>query len=332
MKSSFHELTIITIFFFIIFSTVSAQASTHNIKVLPNVTVPGTDETFDISYQVNRKLVEAEVEVLRKSITFTFAGKLANDKFLVILPHELIQGPFSVWSDKTQIIDFEEDKSQKNTILTIPLFDETEQVIIVGSKIAGSFNPQAPLVMNFVSGSIDKTLYVYGDTIEISGKVTNPRNLSFVTMSVLGPNGNTMISNDLPLSNDLRFSASIITGGLQWKPFGEYTIKVTGKDANTFSAKFDFVPFILPNWVKTNAGWWSTDQIDDATFATGLQYLIKEKIIRISDIKQNDSVTVSEIPSWIKTNAKWWNEGKISDSDFVKGIEYLIENRIIAIS
>ena len=332
MKNSFHIFSATAIIFLIAFSMISAQATTHNFKVLRDVTVPGTDETFDIEYQVNRKLVEAEVEVLRKSITFTFAGKLANDTFLVILPHELIQGPFLVWSDKTQITNFDEDKSQKNTILTIPLFDETEQVIIVGSKIAGTFNPKAPLVMNFVSGSIDKAVYVYGDTIEVSGKVTNPKNLSYLTLSVLSPNGNTMLSNDIPISNDLKFSASIVTGGLQWKPFGEYTLKVTGRDANTFSAKFDYVPFVLPDWVKTNAGWWSNDQIDDSTFATGLQYLIKEKIIRISDIKQNESVTVSEIPSWIKTNAKWWNEGKISDSDFVKGIEFLIENRIITIS
>ncbi|HET6517824.1 MAG TPA: hypothetical protein VFG25_06360 [Nitrosopumilaceae archaeon] len=332
MKNSFHVITIATMFFLLVFSTATVQASTHNTKVLRDVKVPGTDDTFDISYQVNRKLVEAEVEVLRKSITFTFAGKLSDDTFLVVLPHELIQGPFLVWLDKTQITDFDVDKSQKNSILTISLFDETEQVTIVGSKIAGTFNPQAPLVMNFVSGSIDKSVYVYGETINISGKVTNPKNLSFVTLSILGPNGNTMLQNDLPLDNDLKFTASILTGGLQWKPFGGYTIKVTGKDANTFSAKFDFVPFVLPDWVKTNAGWWSNNQIDDATFATGLQYLIKEKIIRISEIDQKQSVTVKEIPSWIKTNAKWWNEGKISDSDFIKGIEYLIENRIIVIS
>ncbi|MFB5598363.1 MAG: hypothetical protein ACE5RJ_05050, partial [Nitrosopumilaceae archaeon] len=275
---------------------------------------------------------EAEVETLRKSITFTFAGKLPNDKFLVMLPHELIQGPFLVWSDKTQIINFEIENTEQNSILSIPLFDATEQVIIVGSKIAGTYNPKAPLVMNHVSGSIEKTVYVYGDTINVSGKVTNPRSLSFVALSVFGPDGNKIISNDLPLDNNYNFVSSIPTGGLLWSSFGEYTIKVTGKDANTFSAKFDFVSFVLPDWVKANAGWWSKDQIDDSTFATGLQYLIKEKIIRIPELEQKQSVVVKEIPSWIKTNAGWWNQGLISDSDFIKGIEFLIENRIITIS
>ncbi|MFB5646131.1 MAG: hypothetical protein ACE5R3_05995, partial [Nitrosopumilaceae archaeon] len=131
MKRTFHIFTIVMIAILVTISTSSAQASSHNFKVLNNVEVPGTDQTFDITYQVQRKLVEAEVETLRKSITFTFAGNLNNDKFLVILPYELIRGPFSVWSDKIQITNFEIESTEKNSILIIPLFDETEQVIIV---------------------------------------------------------------------------------------------------------------------------------------------------------------------------------------------------------
>lgn len=332
MKNSFRVFALVTVLFLLAFSTVTASASSHYYKVLPRVMVPGTDQTFDISYQVSRKLVEAEVEVLRKSITFSFVGKLPGDRFLVVLPNELIQGPFSVWSDKTQITAFDMQTTQDSSILSIPMFDDTEQVIIVGGKIAGAFNPQVPLLMNQISGTIDKSVYVYGDSIKISGQVTNPRDLKFVTLSVLGPKGNTMISNDLSLDGGSKFISSIPTGVLLWSSFGKYTVKVTGKDANTFSAKFDFVPFVLPDWVKTNAGWWSKNQIDDSTFATGLQYLIKEKIIRISEIQQKQTAVVKEIPAWVRTNAGWWNQGLISDSEFIKGIEFLIENRIIVMS
>ena len=38
----------------------------------------------------------------------------------------------------------------------------------------------------------------------------------------------------------------------------------------------------VPNWVKNNAGWWATDQIDDNSFLQGIQYLIKEGIMVIS--------------------------------------------------
>lgn len=332
MKNSFQSTAIIAITALLVFSSITANSSAQSFKTLSYVQVPGTDKTFDINYQVGRKLVDAEIQVLRKSITFTFAGKLSGDTFVVVLPNELIRGPFSVWADKNQIVDFEMETSGKNSILSVPMFDETEQVKIVGSSIAGEYFAHAAPVMNSISGSLDKTVYVYGDTIKVLGEVSNPRNLSFVTLSVLGPSGNTIISKDITFTDDFKFDSSIPTGGLLWQSSGKYTIKVAAKDANTFSVKFDFVPFVLPDWVKTNAGWWSNDQIDDSTFATGLQYLIKEKIVRISDTKQKQEVAVKEIPSWVKTNAGWWNQGLISDSEFVKGIEFLIQNKIIAIS
>jgi len=35
----------------------------------------------------------------------------------------------------------------------------------------------------------------------------------------------------------------------------------------------------IPNWVKKNAGWWATDQIDDSSFLQGIQYLVQKGII-----------------------------------------------------
>ena len=35
----------------------------------------------------------------------------------------------------------------------------------------------------------------------------------------------------------------------------------------------------IPAWIKNNAGWWATDQIDDSAFVQGIQYLIREGII-----------------------------------------------------
>ena len=37
----------------------------------------------------------------------------------------------------------------------------------------------------------------------------------------------------------------------------------------------------IPEWVKNNAGWWAAGEIDDNTFANGIQYLIKEGIIAV---------------------------------------------------
>jgi len=35
----------------------------------------------------------------------------------------------------------------------------------------------------------------------------------------------------------------------------------------------------IPVWIKSNAGWWATDQIDDSSFLQGIQYLVQNGII-----------------------------------------------------
>jgi len=90
----------------------------------------------------------------------------------------------------------------------------------------------------------------------------------------------------------------------------------------------------IPSWIKNNAGWWADNKIDDFTFAQGIGFLIKNKIIEIHDLSttpdgeiaiENDIV----IPSWIKNNAGWWADDNISDSDFLQGIKFLVETNII---
>ena len=38
----------------------------------------------------------------------------------------------------------------------------------------------------------------------------------------------------------------------------------------------------IPEWIKNNAGWWADGQIDDNSFVQGIQFLIKEGIMKIS--------------------------------------------------
>jgi hypothetical protein len=38
----------------------------------------------------------------------------------------------------------------------------------------------------------------------------------------------------------------------------------------------------VPAWIKNNAGWWATDQIDDITYISGIQYLVSIGIIEVS--------------------------------------------------
>jgi len=90
----------------------------------------------------------------------------------------------------------------------------------------------------------------------------------------------------------------------------------------------------VPSWIKNNAKWWAEDKIDDFTFAQGIGFLIKNKIIQIHDLPTTPDGEIAieddiSIPSWIKNNAGWWAENSISDSDFLYGIKFLVENNII---
>ena len=86
----------------------------------------------------------------------------------------------------------------------------------------------------------------------------------------------------------------------------------------------------VPIWIKNNAEWWANDIIDDETFVTGIEYLIKEKILNVT--ATSVQVSADSIPSWIKNNAEWWANDIISEGDFITGIEYLVNNGIISVN
>ena len=59
----------------------------------------------------------------------------------------------------------------------------------------------------------------------------------------------------------------------------------------------------IPAWIKNNAGWWATDQIDDLSFLQGIQFLIKEGIMVIPPTETSESSGSEGIPTWIKNHA-----------------------------
>jgi len=87
----------------------------------------------------------------------------------------------------------------------------------------------------------------------------------------------------------------------------------------------------VPDWVKSTAGWWASEQIDDSAFLQGIQYLIKEGMIVVEIPTEIDSEAAEEVPGWVKNTVGWWAEDKIHDTTFVSGIQYLIGKGIIVV-
>ena len=55
----------------------------------------------------------------------------------------------------------------------------------------------------------------------------------------------------------------------------------------------------IPDWIKTNAGWWAEGAVDDTTFLNGIEFLIENGIINVSSDSNSvdvDTITIGFIP------------------------------------
>jgi hypothetical protein len=87
----------------------------------------------------------------------------------------------------------------------------------------------------------------------------------------------------------------------------------------------------IPSWIRNNAKWWADGTIGDSDFVSGIQFLLKEGILKIPPTVAEKPSGSNQIPTWVKNNAKWWADGTITDSDFVKGIQFLVSQGIIRV-
>lgn len=85
----------------------------------------------------------------------------------------------------------------------------------------------------------------------------------------------------------------------------------------------------VPYWLKSNAKWWSTGQLNDSEFANGIKFLIDHEIISLPNNEIAKSTSQIQTPSWVKTTAGWWSDGLVSDAEFVSGLQHLVNNGII---
>ena len=108
-------------------------------------------------------------------------------------------------------------------------------------------------------------------------------------------------------------------------PISQGTLKILGFDKG-------LPPEIpkIPQWIKTNADWWTTNQISDSEFLEGIDFLFEKQIV---SIPERDVINESQwsIPSWVKNPTGWWYEEKISDNDYLNIIENLVKRKIILI-
>jgi len=91
-------------------------------------------------------------------------------------------------------------------------------------------------------------------------------------------------------------------------------------------------PVSIPIWIQNNAEWWATGEISDSVFVTGIEFLLENNIIMISNVPSSGNMSGDEIPDWIRNNAHWWSQDLISEDEFVNSLKFLIQEGIIIIN
>lgn len=117
--------------------------------------------------------------------------------------------------------------------------------------------------------------------------------------------------------------------------FGNITIKFENLGENKLAQAEIPIAVIakqtqtIPYWIKNTAKWWCDNSISGNEFLNGIEYLVHQNVIKISE--KPDGESSKEIPEWIKTNSCSWPNDSISDDEFLSGIAYLIKNGMIKI-
>ena len=160
----------------------------------------------------------------------------------------------------------------------------------------------------------------------------DPQNLGIVATE-----GIDVQKINIPSQGQYRFDILVYGTGLDYDPtysgIGSGLIEMVPSLGKTTPSVPSPVqpPAGIPEWIKGNAAWWAEGAIDDDSFVQGIQFLIKEDILKIPPTTQGSASGANEIPAWIKNNAGWWAEGAIDDDSFIQGLQFLIKEGIMRV-
>ena len=180
-------------------------------------------------------------------------------------------------------------------------------VVSLGQTALGYGGPPAQSSANNYTVEIilDKESYNLGDSVTFSGTVNKYDADRSLRISIFDAKNSLIVTQKTPVSEDSTFSHTVPLEG-KFKE-GKYTAKAqygsskatveiisfvigssTESQIDPPSLELDAGPEDLsaqkiPDWVKNNAGWWAAGDIDDSSFVQGIQFMIKEGLMRVSN-------------------------------------------------
>ena len=140
----------------------------------------------------------------------------------------------------------------------------------------------------------DQESYDLGESITFSGTVNKYDEERNLRISIFDSSKNLVMTQKTPVNPDASFSYNVILNENFLE--GKYVVKAQYGNSkatvesisflinsNNFSAMGESSAGAkIPDWIKSNAGWWADGQIDDNSFVEGIQFLIKEGLMTLS--------------------------------------------------
>jgi hypothetical protein len=178
----------------------------------------------------------------------------------------------------------------------------------------------------------DKNTYSYGDFLTFTVKVSEITG-DLATLHIIDESGKSSSAIPIPITQLTTVVPSPYPFESSVYPQGRYILNIeySGSSDSTEFKLVDSGKIMIPFWVRDFSKYWYNDEISDKEFAKGIEFLIKENIIVVSQSGNQSTINEVKIPNWVKTSTGWWIQGKISDIEFAKSIEYLINAGIISL-
>jgi hypothetical protein len=141
--------------------------------------------------------------------------------------------------------------------------------------------------------SSDAESYALGETVTFSGSVNKYDGDRSLRISIFDSGNDLTVTQKTPVNPDGTFSHEVLLN----EKFSDGKFKVKAQYGNS-KATIEIMSFVIqssngdsvsqdgaeiPAWIKNNAGWWADGQIDDGSFVEGIQFLIKEGFMKISN-------------------------------------------------
>ena len=183
-----------------------------------------------------------------------------------------------------------------------------------------------------ISIHTDKEIYSYGDFLSFTIEVSEITGESAI-LHIIDQSGQSSSAIPVPITELKTVFPSPYPFESTVYPQGRYILDIeySGSSDTTEFELNDSGKIIVPFWVRDFSKYWYNDEISDKEFAKGIEFLIKQNIIVVSQSSSQSTVDEVKIPNWVKTSTGWWIQGKTSDMEFAKSIEYLIKVGIIIV-